>query len=90
MHNIWIGLEEGDEVNLKIGVYVGELEGKGGEYKAEVVAALKVSRTEEGCSQETISKHAPSNGLSDRCQKFVRFYLFLSLRTLSSHEHSSS
>ena len=66
MHNIWIGLEKGDKLSSKVRIFVGQLEGKGGEYEVEVAAVLKVSRTEEGCSQETISKHAPSNGLSDR------------------------
>ena len=66
MYNIWIGLEKGDKASSKVRVFVGQLEGKGGEYEVEVAAVLKVSRTEEGCSQETVSKHVPSNGLSDR------------------------
>ena len=66
MHNIWVGLEKGDEVSFKVRVSVGQLEGKGGKYEVEVAAVLKVSRTEEGCSQKPISKHVASNGLSDR------------------------
>ena len=47
MHNVWIRLEKGDEADSKVRVFVGKLEGKGGEYEAEVATVLEVSRTEE-------------------------------------------
>jgi len=52
-------------VGSKSGVFVCQLEGKGGEYEAQVAAVLEVSRTKEGCPQETIGKQMLSNGLSD-------------------------
>ena len=65
MYDIWIGLEKGDKASSKVRVFMGQLEGKGGEYEVEVAAVLKISRTEEGCSQEIISKHVLGNGLSN-------------------------
>ena len=50
----------------KVGVFVCKLESKGGKYEVEVAAVLKVSRTEKGCSQETISEDTLGDGLSDR------------------------
>ena len=50
----------------EVGVFVCELESKGGKYEVEVAAVLEVSRTKKGRSQETVGEHALSNCLSDR------------------------
>ena len=50
----------------KVGVFVCELESKGGKYKVEVAAVLEVSGTKEGGSQETISEDTLGDSLSDR------------------------
>ena len=50
----------------KIGVFVCELESKGGKYEVEVAAVLEVSRTKEGRSQETVSEDTLGDGLSNR------------------------
>ena len=50
----------------KVGAFVCELESKGRKYEVEVAAVLEVSRTKEGCSQETISEDTLSDGLGDR------------------------
>ena len=47
MHNIWIRLEKGDVADSKVRVFVGKLEGKGGEYEVEVTTVLEFLRTEE-------------------------------------------
>ena len=49
----------------KVGVFVCKLESKGGKYEVEVAAVLKVSRTEKGCSQETVGEDTLGDGLSD-------------------------
>ena len=50
----------------KVGVFVCELESKGGKYEMEVAAVLEVSGTKEGRSQETISEDTFGDGLSNR------------------------
>ena len=45
---------------------MGELESNGGEDEVQVAAVLKVSRTKEGRSQETVSEDTLGDGLSDR------------------------
>ena len=50
----------------KVGVFVCELESKGGENEVQVAAVLEVSRTKKGCSQETVGEHALGDCLSDR------------------------
>ena len=49
----------------KVGVFVCELERKGGEYEVEIAAVLEVSGTEKGCSQEAIGEDTLSDGLSN-------------------------
>ena len=50
----------------EVGIFVGKLESESGEYEVQVAAILKVSRTKEGCSQETIGEDTFGDGLSDR------------------------
>ena len=50
----------------KVGVFVCELESKGGENEVQVAAVLEVSRTKEGRSQETVSEDTLGDGLSNR------------------------
>ena len=50
----------------EVGVFVCQLEGKGGEDEVQVAAILEVSRTKEGCSQETIGEDTFGDSLSDR------------------------
>ena len=52
-------------MNPKFGVFVCELESKGGEYEVEVAAVFEVSGTEKGCSQEAIGEDMLGDGLSD-------------------------
>ena len=50
----------------EVGVFVCELESKGGEDEVQVAAVLEVSRTKKRRSQETIGEDMFSDGLSDR------------------------
>ena len=49
----------------KVGVFVCELERKGGEDETEVATVLEVSGAKKGCPQETISEDTLNDGLSD-------------------------
>ena len=50
----------------KVGVFVCQLESKGGEDGVQVTTVLEVSRTKKGRSQETIGEHTLSDRLSYR------------------------
>ena len=49
----------------KVGVFVCELERKGGEDEVQVATVLEVSGAEKGCPKETISEQKLRDGLSD-------------------------
>ena len=66
MDDVWVGLEERDEMSSKVGMLVCQLESKGREYEVEVATVLGVSRAKEGSSQEAIGERALGDGLSDR------------------------
>ena len=50
----------------KVGVFVCQLESNCRKDEMEVATVFEVSRTKEGCTQETISERTFSNGLGDR------------------------
>ena len=53
-------------MSSKVGVFVCQLESEGGKYELQVAPVLEVSRTKEGRSEESISKHTFGDCLSDR------------------------
>ena len=50
----------------KVGIFVCELESKGGKYEVGVATVFEVSGAKKGCSQETIGEYTLGDGLSDR------------------------
>ena len=65
MFNIRIRLEEGDEEGSKVGVFVCQLEGEGGEYVVEVATVLEVARTKKGRSKSPFGEEPLRDRLGD-------------------------
>ena len=66
MRDVRIRLEEGDENRPKFWKLVGQLEGEGGEDEVQIAAVLEFARTEERCSQLSVSKDLLADCLGDR------------------------
>jgi hypothetical protein len=52
-------------VGSKLGVFVRELEGKGGEYEVEITTVLEIARAKEGRSKISFGEDTLSDSLSD-------------------------